>query len=182
MRDVEEPPDTVRLYTPMREGACGVRLALFRDRHGDLCAVGFSSAEGLEQVLGPGYEAWRMGRWAVRELAEARGVSRILVDPVFAAAGISDGGRPADLAVSEASKSDEAVPAHKAPAEREVPAEAVGVAATSASESKNNPHRDPIPTEDRRPAAVRRVDPQVAGALAVCAVAGAAAVFLGELR
>ena len=131
MRDVEEPPDTVRLYTPMLEGRCGVRLALFRDRHGDPCAVGFSSAEGLERVLGPGYEAWRMGRWAVRELAEARGVSRILVDPVFAAAGISD----------------------------EAPA-----------------------LEDRRPAAARRVDPQVAGALAVCAVAGAAAVFLGELR
>ena len=177
MRDVEEPPDTVRLYTPMLEGACGVRLALFRDRHGDLCAVGFSSAEGLEQVLGPGYEAWRMGRWAVRELAEARGVSRILVDPVFAAAGISDGGRPTDLAVAEAPRRDEAAiedVAHADVAHADV--------AHVDEASKNKPQHEPIPTEDRRPAAVRRVDPQVAGALAVCAVAGAAAVFLGELR
>ena len=134
MRDVEEPPDTRRLYTPMLAAGCGVRLALFRDRHGEACAVGFSSAEALERVLGTArYEAWPLGRVCLRELAEARGVRRILVDPVFAAAVVS---------------SDER--------ER-----------TSAE----------VPTP-----AARRMDPQVAGALAVCAVAGAAAVFLGELR
>jgi hypothetical protein len=125
MRDVEEPPDTRRLYAPMLAAGCGVRLALFRDRHGEACAVGFSSAEALEQVLGSGYEAWPLGRACLNELAAARGVRRLLVDPVFAAATVSDG-EPASSA--------------------------------------------------------RRVDPQVAGALAVCAVAGAAAVFLGELR
>jgi len=97
MRDVEEPPDTYsgsRLYAPMLEGAYGMRLALFRDRHGRVCAVGFSSAEGLERVLGAGYEAWPLGRSVLRELAEARDVRRVLVDPVFAAAVVSNSALP----------------------------------------------------------------------------------------
>ena len=141
MRDVEEPPDTRRLYAPMLAAGCGgVRLALFRDRHGEACAVGFTSAEALERVLGTTrYEAWPLGRACLRELADARGVRRLLVDPVFAAATVSDG-------------------------ELESAAVAEPVAATPSAASS------------------RRVDPQVAGALAVCAVAGVAAVFLGELR
>lgn len=123
MRDIEEPPDTLsgrRLYAPMRESACGVRLALFRDRHGVRCAVGFTSADAVERVLGPGYAVLPLARRVLGELAAARGVERIEVDPVFAAAPVA---RPA-----------------------------------------------------------RRMDPQVAGALAVCAAAGAAAALLGELR
>ena len=125
MSDVEEPPDTGRLYAPLLDAACGVRLALFLDRHGDRCAVGFSSAQQLERVLGSGYTAWPLARRVLRELAEARGVERILIDPVLAAA-------PVETA------------------------------------------------ESTQPA--RRMDPQVAGALAVCAAAGAVAAFLGELR
>ena len=93
MQGVEEPPDTYsgsRLYAPMLEGVYGMRLALFRDRHGQSCAVGFSSAEDLDRVLGAGYEAWPLGRSVLRELAEARGVQQVLVDPVFAAAVVSD--------------------------------------------------------------------------------------------
>ena len=129
MRDVEEPPDTGtgrRLYAPMLATASGgVRLALFRDRHGQPCAVGFSSAESLERVLGTGYEAWPLGNPVLRELAIVRGVRRLLIDPVFAAAPVS---------------------------------------------------------QENETSSTRRMDPQVAGALAVCVVAGAAAVFLGELR
>lgn len=123
MRDVEEPPDTLngrRLYVPMRESDCGVRLALFRDRHGVRCAVGFTSVRALERVLGPGYTVLPLARRVLGELATARGVEQIQVDPVFAAAPVT---RPA-----------------------------------------------------------RRMDPQVAGVLAVCAAAGAAAALLGELR
>ena len=129
MRDVADPPDTGtgtgRLYAPMLEAAWGVRLALFRDRHGTACAVGFTSVERLERVLGSGYTVWPLGRSVVRELAAARGVGRILVDPVLAAARVA---------------------------------------------------------EDDQASIAHRVDPQVAGALAVCAAAGAAAMFLGELR
>ena len=146
MRDVEEPPDTRRLYAPMLAAGCGVRLALFRDRHGEACAVGFTSAKALEQVLGTTrYEAWPLGRACLRELADARGARQILVDPVFAAAVVSDG---------ELTPMTSAEPAPSAAAAPSTPA-------TSSP---------------------RRVDPQVVGALAVCAVAGAAAVFLGELR
>lgn len=146
MRDVEEPPDTSRLYTPMLTAGCGVRLALFRDRHGESCVVGFTSAEALERVLGTTrYEAWPLGRSVVRELADARGVRRVLVDPVFAAAGVSDG-ELTRIAVEKPARPAEHVP--------------------SASAAH----------------AAHRVDPQVAGALAVCAVVGVAAVFLGELR
>ena len=126
MSDVEEPPDTGRLYAPLLDAACGVRLALFRDRHGDRCAVGFTSARQLERVLGRGYTVWPLGRRVLRELAEARGVERILIDPVLAAAPVEP-----------------------------------------AAESAQPTHR---------------MDPQVAGALAVCAAAGAVAAFLGELR
>ena len=180
MRDVEEPPDTRRLYTPMLAAGCGVRLALFRDRHGEACAVGFSSAEALERVLGTTrYEAWPLGRSVVRELAEVRGVRRVLVDPVFAAAVVSDGeleqastAAPATAATPTVAPATPA-PATAAPAVAATPATATApvatpaVAATAATPAAHAP---------------RRMDPQVAGALAVCAVAGAAAVFLGELR
>lgn|SRR6185312_483692 len=123
MRDVEEPPDTVigrRLYTPMLESGCGLRLALFRDRHGARCAVGFTSAEALERVLGPGYVVLPLAGRVLWELAAVRGVEEVQVDPVFAAAPVA--------------------------------------------------------------APLSRMDPQVVGVLAVCAVAGAAAALLGELR
>lgn len=154
MRDVEEPP-TGRLYTPMLTAGCGVRLALFRDRHGESCAVGFTSAEALEQVLGTTrYEAWPLARSVVRELADARGVRQVLVDPVFAAAGVSDG-ELAQVAVETPARP--ARPVEHAPS-------------TPTTHSAHATHY------------AHRVDPQVAGALAVCAVVGAAAVFLGELR
>ena len=132
MSEVAEPPDTGRLYAPLLDAACGVRLALFQDRHGDRCAVGFTSARELERVLGQGYTVWPLARRVLRELAEARGVERILIDPVLAAA-------PVEPAAESAQATQSGQPA-------------------------------------------RRMDPQVAGALAVCAAAGAVAAFLGELR
>lgn len=134
MSDVAEPPDTGRLYAPLLDAACGLRLALFQDRHGDRCAVGFTSAQQLERVLGGGYTVWPLGRRVLRELAEARGVERIVIDPVLAAA----------------------------------PVEPAAESARSAQARSAQP--------------ARRMDPQVAGALAVCAAAGAVAAFLGELR
>lgn len=82
--------DVAKLYTPLLDTACGVRLALFRDRHGARCAVGFTSAEQLERVLGPGYTVWPLARTVLRELAGARGVEQILIDPVLAAAPVTE--------------------------------------------------------------------------------------------
>jgi len=82
-------------------------------------AVGFTSAEALERVLGPGYVVLPLAGLVLWELAAVRGVEEVQVDPVFAAAPVA--------------------------------------------------------------APVSRMDPQVVGVLAVCAVAGAAAL-LGELR
>lgn len=137
MNEVAEPPDTKRLYAPLLDAACGVRLALFRDRHGDRCAVGFTSPQLLERVLGTGYTVWPLGRTVLRELAEARGVEQILIDPVLTAAPVAPATEPA-------------------------------------------PATQPTTEPATQPA--RRMDPQVAGALAVCAAAGAVAAFLGELR
>lgn len=81
-----------------------------------MVAVGFTSAEALERVLGPGYVVLPLAGRVLGELAVVRGVVEVQVDPVFAAAPVS------------------------------------------------------------------RMDPQVVGVLAVCAVAGAAAALLGELR
>jgi hypothetical protein len=78
---------TRRLFVPLRDGAGGVSvsLRLFRDRAEARCAVGFTTAELLESVLGTGHRRYRMTERALRDLARARGVSRLIVDPGLAA-------------------------------------------------------------------------------------------------
>ncbi|HTJ66073.1 MAG TPA: SAV_915 family protein [Actinospica sp.] len=79
------------LYTPMIESGhdgC-VRLALFRNRHGARCAVAFTSPQDLVRVLGADYEVWPLADSVLRELADARGVAEVLIDPVLAAAPVT---------------------------------------------------------------------------------------------
>jgi hypothetical protein len=75
-----------RLYVPLRDGAGGVSVSLrlfreFRDRAESRCAVGFTTVERLENVLGTGHRQYRMTERAVRTLARTRGVSTLIVDP-----------------------------------------------------------------------------------------------------
>ena len=72
---------------PLLSGAGGVSvsLRLFRDRAEDRCAVGFTTAEQLESVLGAGHRHYRMTERALRDLARVRGISRLIIDPGLAA-------------------------------------------------------------------------------------------------
>lgn len=80
-----------RLFVPLLDGASGVSvsLRLFRDWAETRCAVGFTTAELLESVLGTGHRRYRMTERALRDLARVRGVSRLIINPGLAA------GRPA---------------------------------------------------------------------------------------
>jgi hypothetical protein len=84
-----EPPDTQRLYVPLRQAACGVSLRLFRDRDGTRCAVGFTTVERLVGTLGPDQHHYRLTESAVRALAGERDVHRLIVDPGLVAAPVS---------------------------------------------------------------------------------------------
>jgi len=84
-----EPPDTQRLYVPLRQAACGVSLRLFRDRDGTRCAVGFTTVERLISTLGSDQHHYRLTESAVRALAGERGVHRLIVDPGLVAAPVS---------------------------------------------------------------------------------------------
>ena len=85
----EEPPDTRRLYVPLSDAGCGVCLRLFRDRGGERCAVGFSRLEQLVELLGPDQHYYRLTVRSIRELAAAREVTDLVVDPVLVGAPVA---------------------------------------------------------------------------------------------
>lgn len=87
---LEEPPDTCRVYVPLRESACGVALRLFRDQGGERCAVGFTRLERMAELLGPDQRYYRLTVRSVRELAAQRGVTRLTLDPAMVAAPVRD--------------------------------------------------------------------------------------------
>lgn len=87
---LEEPPDTCRLYVPLRDAGCGVSLRLFRDRGGERCAVGFTRLESMVELLGPDQQYYRLTARSVRELAGQRDVTRLIVDPVMVGAPVRD--------------------------------------------------------------------------------------------
>lgn len=87
----EQPPDEAyRVYVPLREAACGVSLRFFRDQGGARRAVGFTRLEHLAGLLGPDQPYYRLTLRAVRELAAARGVTGLLLDPVLVAAPVRE--------------------------------------------------------------------------------------------
>jgi hypothetical protein len=86
----EEPPDTARVYVPLRESACGVALRLFRDQGGERCAVGFTRLELMARLLGPDQRYYRLTVRSVRELAAQRGVTRLTLDPALVAAPVRE--------------------------------------------------------------------------------------------
>jgi hypothetical protein len=157
----QEPADTGRLYVPLRDAACGVSLRLFRDRDGSRCAVGFTSAEGLERLLGPQQQYYRLTEAAVRSLARERSVSALIVDPGLVAAAVSVDA-PSPVAPSLVAASYTA-PTH-AHADTDTVADTVTVPTT------------PIPQPDGQPRFTWH--PELAGLLAVSAITGAAALLM----
>ncbi|MFJ4093191.1 SAV_915 family protein [Kitasatospora sp. NPDC089913] len=71
-------------------------LRLFRLRDGRRCAVGFSSAGALAELLGPEQAAVELGEPALRALTAPLGVEELVLDPrLVAAPVVPPGGRPA---------------------------------------------------------------------------------------
>ncbi|QMU73343.1 SAV_915 family protein [Streptacidiphilus sp. P02-A3a] len=70
-----------RLCVPVREGACGSVLRMFRDRDGSRCAVAFSSEERLRAVLGEEQHWLPLAEPALRALAAPLGVATLILDP-----------------------------------------------------------------------------------------------------
>jgi hypothetical protein len=88
-----------RLYVPVRDAGGAVALRLFRDRFGERCAVGFTTAGMLRCVLGRRTRYFRLSESLIRELARAGGAEMLVVDPGLVAApvGGSVNGGPAKL-------------------------------------------------------------------------------------
>ncbi|MFJ8435517.1 SAV_915 family protein [Kitasatospora sp. NPDC094019] len=61
-------------------------LRLFRLRDGRRCAVGFSSADALAELLGPEQAAVELGEPALRALTSPLGVDELVLDPRLVAA------------------------------------------------------------------------------------------------
>ena len=73
------------LFVPVRPGPSGCAARLFRTPLGDRTAVAFTSVRNLTSTLGPD-QAWiRLAEPALRALTEPLGVTRLTLDPRFAA-------------------------------------------------------------------------------------------------
>ncbi|WP_327683562.1 SAV_915 family protein [Kitasatospora sp. NBC_00458] len=66
-------------------------LRLFRLRDGRRCAVGFSSAAALTDLLGAGQAAVELGEPALRALTAPLGVRDLVLDPRLVAPPVADG-------------------------------------------------------------------------------------------
>lgn len=102
---IEEPPDSERLYVPLRELPAGICLRLFRDRGGERCAVVFTSLDRLTSLLGAEQPYYRLTERAVRELAADRGVSALIVDPGLVAPPVREHATAASPTTTRAKRS-----------------------------------------------------------------------------
>ncbi|MFE6869419.1 SAV_915 family protein [Kitasatospora sp. NPDC057692] len=64
-------------------------LRLFRLRDGRRCAVGFSSAGTLAELLGPEQAAVKLGEPALRALTAPLGIDELVLDPRLVAPPVS---------------------------------------------------------------------------------------------
>ncbi|MGW4897164.1 SAV_915 family protein [Kitasatospora sp. NPDC004240] len=65
----------------MDDGSAARRLRFFRLRDGRRCAIGFSSAEALTELLGPGQAIAELSEPALRALTDPLGVHTLVLDP-----------------------------------------------------------------------------------------------------
>lgn len=171
---IEEPPDTSRLYVPLRDAACGVSLRLFRDRGGERCAVGFTRLENMVELLGPDQQYYRLTARSVRELAGQRDVTRLIVDPVLVAAPVND--------ITPVTITPVTPVAPVAPVAQPaiVPASVVLARPVPARSNVHSHSHSHLPLSAMRSAWER--SSQAAGILVVSAGAGAAALMLEALK
>ncbi|MFJ8312724.1 MULTISPECIES: SAV_915 family protein [unclassified Streptomyces] len=82
--DPEERRPAGPLYVPVRLGSAGGhQLRFLRDEFGVRTAVGFTSPDRLNAVLG-GDQSWiRLAEPALRALSAPLGVTRVTVDPLL---------------------------------------------------------------------------------------------------
>uniref|UniRef100_A0AAU2VGS4 SseB protein N-terminal domain-containing protein n=1 Tax=Streptomyces sp. NBC_00003 TaxID=2903608 RepID=A0AAU2VGS4_9ACTN len=83
--DPDERRPAGPLYVPVRLGSAGGhQLRFLRDEFGARTAVGFTSPDRLNAVLG-GDQSWiRLAEPALRALSAPLGVTRVTVDPLLA--------------------------------------------------------------------------------------------------
>ncbi|MFI6444127.1 SAV_915 family protein [Kitasatospora sp. NPDC050543] len=82
-KEPAEPRPT--LCVPVRSVGSGYALRLFRRRDGGRCAVAFTSATALTDLLGPAQRCIRLAEPALRALAAPLGVTTLVVDPQLVA-------------------------------------------------------------------------------------------------
>ncbi|WP_063795091.1 SAV_915 family protein [Kitasatospora sp. MBT66] len=73
-------------HVPVTVSGRTTSLRLFRLRDGRRCAVGFSSAGALAELLGPEQAAVELGEPALRALTAPLGVDELVLDPRLVAA------------------------------------------------------------------------------------------------
>ncbi|MGW4382476.1 SAV_915 family protein [Kitasatospora sp. NPDC004531] len=74
-----------RLVVPVRPGAAGCAVRVFRTAMGDRTAVAFSSEQRLVAVLGPDQARITLAETALRALFAPLGVGGLVVDPQLVA-------------------------------------------------------------------------------------------------
>ncbi|MFD3656707.1 SAV_915 family protein [Streptomyces sp. NPDC058620] len=87
--DPEEQLPAGLLYVPVRPGAAGPTLRMFRTPLGERTAVGFTRQDLLTATLGAGQSSIRLAEPALRSLAAPLGVGRLVLDPVLSAPAVA---------------------------------------------------------------------------------------------
>lgn len=87
--DPEEQAPAGLLYVPVRPGAAGPTLRMFRTPLGERTAVGFTRQDLLTAALGAGQSSIRLAEPALRCLAAPLGVGRLVLDPALSAPAVA---------------------------------------------------------------------------------------------
>lgn len=87
--DPEEQAPAALLHVPVRPGAAGPALRMFRTPLGERTAVGFTRQDRLTATFGAGQSSIRLSEPALRSLAAPLGVDRLVLDPVLSAPAVT---------------------------------------------------------------------------------------------
>jgi hypothetical protein len=90
--DESTPSTTLRtrpLFVPVRSGATGCAVRIFRTPLGVRTAVGFTSEDRLSATLGAEQQWIRLAEPALRAATEPLGVNTLTVDPPLAAPAVA---------------------------------------------------------------------------------------------
>lgn len=87
--DPEEQAPAGLLHVPVRPGAAGPVLRMYRTPLGERTAVGFTRQDLLTAALGSGQFSIRLSEPALRSLAAPLGVERLVLDPALSAPAVT---------------------------------------------------------------------------------------------